>query len=196
MRNIEYRAAIIFAVTQCVFCCWADAPFNKEKQPERVVLNSSIYALNLQGCPIEFKSKPIGYTAQQATDLGDASGSYRHAAFHKWIDLNIVFECRQEPVYQRCPEELDVREDDPSTLQRMQVVRYKNVHPRYAGGAVATTFTAVNPPRSRQLKFCLGDDHRTLVGRGVVGNEQRALTAEVLRIVASIRFTDEVGLKK
>lgn len=192
-KKVEQWSVITLALLDCVPASWADAPSKTAKLAENSARYQA-YAVNMHGCPIELKSRVGGESGRDPMDA--RHGAFWHDDFAYKFTLSMQLDCYPEPAAQRCPEALDLREDDPSTLRLMQVAHYQKINSMYGSSAVAYTFTAVNPPRGRQLKFCLGDSQRAVVGYTIVGNERRAFTKEVLRIIATIRFTDEQRRKK
>jgi len=147
------------------------------------------YNVRLDGCQISLLDK-AGGRAQTHPENGDRTGNFRMEIKSRHGGANLQFECIQQPAEKYCPDALTIKEDDPSTRKLMQEVHYSKIHPLYYGEAHASTLTAVPPPRTRVLSFCIGDDRRTLVGRSIVGNERSAITTQVLEIVKTIRFTD------
>ena len=153
------------------------------------------YNLPLNGCPITLLDNSGGY-AQTHPENNNATGNFGKLQSNGKKVFNIEFQCVEKSGMSYCPTKIEIIEEDARTRRLMQEVHYKNIHPKYYGKANASTLTAVPHPRTRILKFCLGDEKRSLVGRAVVGTERRALTDQVLKIVKTIQFTDDQNTQR
>ena len=108
---------------------------------------------------------------------------------------NIHFQCIKKDARQYCPSTwtAEVVEQDPIVLKRVGARRYDFQHPHYYSLVYASSFNNSEPPRSRDLYFCLGNETRTVVGHVPIGDEKKQFSTQALKIISTLQIQPTVN---
>ena len=148
------------------------------------------HRFDLKGCPFTLKDKP-GYTliTENTNNVVYSVIDDRRTAG----GISITFRCENKPATEFCPDytkAVDDGESNKQFLKDIRVVRYERINDVYYGLATAVNSSGVPRPRDRNLRWCLGDLHRSLSGYSIVGDEKHEYTDRILRILRTIRFIE------
>lgn len=151
------------------------------------------HRFNLKDCPFSLKDKP-GYALHYLDTGSRNSGVYRVIDNRKTdAGISISFICDEKPAQMLCPKKTNVvgvDESDQRYRDDIRIIRHDRINDTYYGVASAFNLSGTPRPWARKLIWCMGDDHLTLWGDSIVGDEKHEYTDRILKILHTIRFVD------
>ena len=153
---------------------------------EELSETKEVVALGVVPCTFEITAKKNSHWANNSNGYV----GFTEYGGEKANGLSFVFQCRRNPENHYCTStwrEVNLS-DLPENLKVMNIKEYRGIHPLYEAAAISANMTAVNPPRSRSLYFCLANSDKVVEGSVGIGNEVRDRAPAALRILKTLKI--------